>query len=115
MLPYPFPVTRPLVFMPAARVEVIEAQDWYNKQASGLGARFVEELDHQAGRISANPLQFSIMLAEVETGAITTFPVRTVFSHARRHDLCAGLFPRQPRAADLATSYQIVSPLRSSQ
>jgi hypothetical protein len=38
-------VTRPLVFMPAARLEAIEAQDWFEREAQGLGARFRTELD----------------------------------------------------------------------
>ena len=40
-------MTREIVFMPAARLEIIEAQDWYEKEKAGLGAEFREEIDHQ--------------------------------------------------------------------
>jgi hypothetical protein len=36
-------MTRKIVFMPAARLEVIEAQDWYEKEKAGLGAEFRAE------------------------------------------------------------------------
>jgi hypothetical protein len=67
-------VTQALIFMPAARVEVIEAREWYNKQVAGLGARFLDEVDHQAGRITANPFQFPIMLADVRRARLRRFP-----------------------------------------
>jgi hypothetical protein len=38
-------VTRPLIVMPAARLEIIEAQGWYEKEAIGLGALFRAEVD----------------------------------------------------------------------
>jgi hypothetical protein len=71
-------VTHPPVVMPAARVEVIADPNWYDKQVSGMGVRFLDELDHQAGRISASPLQFPVMLADRETGEMKTFPLRVV-------------------------------------
>jgi hypothetical protein len=65
--------------MLAARVEVIEARNRYDKQVPGLGARFLDELDHQAGRISANPLQFPAVLADVRRARLRRFPYGLFF------------------------------------
>jgi hypothetical protein len=45
-----------VVFTPAARKELIEAQDWYEQQATGLGRRFRDAVDFLVGRISASPV-----------------------------------------------------------
>jgi len=75
-------VTRPLVFTPAARLEVIEAQDWYEREAPGLGAQFRTELDRQVERILANPLQFPLMLAESVGPACRDFHMACISVHS---------------------------------
>jgi hypothetical protein len=45
-----------VVFLPAAQAEAREAQDRYESEAAGLGARFRAELDYAAQRLAANPL-----------------------------------------------------------
>ena len=72
-------MTRTLFFMPAARLEVIAAQDWYENEAQGLGARFLGEVDYQSGRIAANPLQFPVMLADVRRARLRRFPYGLFF------------------------------------
>ncbi len=44
--------------MPAAQAEIIGAQDWYERETKGLGARFRLEIESQVQRIATNPLQF---------------------------------------------------------
>jgi hypothetical protein len=39
-------LSRAVIFMPAVRLDMIDAQDWYERQAHGLGARFVGEVDY---------------------------------------------------------------------
>jgi len=34
-----------VIFTPAARAELIDAQDWYEAEASGLGRRFRHAID----------------------------------------------------------------------
>jgi len=65
--------------MPAARLEVIEAQDWYEKEKAGLGAEFRAEIDYQVERILANPLQFPRMLADVHRAKLRRFPYGLFF------------------------------------
>ena len=72
-------MTPALIFMPAARLELIAAQDWYEGQAPGLGVAFRAELDHQAGRIVANPRQFPIQTADVRRARLRRFPYGLFF------------------------------------
>ena len=51
----------PVLFTAAARAELIEAQDWYEAQASGLGHRFRAEIDSVVQRTADNPRQFPVV------------------------------------------------------
>jgi toxin ParE1/3/4 len=72
-------VTRSLIIMPAAQFEITEAQGWYEKEAIGLGALFRAEIDRQAQRILANPLQFPLMLADIRWARLRRFPYGLFF------------------------------------
>jgi toxin ParE1/3/4 len=72
-------VTRPVIFLPAARQEVIDAQDWYENEAKGLGAQFRAQVDYQAKRIAANPLHFPEMLQDVRRARLRRFPYGLFF------------------------------------
>jgi toxin ParE1/3/4 len=65
--------------MPAAKLEIIEAQDGYEKEAVGLGAFFRAEVDRQALRIAANPLQFPLILADIRRARLRRFPYGLFF------------------------------------
>ena len=45
-------------FTQIARAELIEAQDWYEAEAPGLGGRLREAIDALTERMSANPCNF---------------------------------------------------------
>ncbi|MSO76593.1 MAG: type II toxin-antitoxin system RelE/ParE family toxin [Alphaproteobacteria bacterium] len=65
--------------MPAARLELIAAQDWYEGSAPGLGARFRAEVDFQAQRIATNSLLFPEILAGVRRARLRRFPYGLFF------------------------------------
>jgi len=65
--------------MPAARLDMIDAQDWYERKAQGLGARFLAEVDFQVQRIAANPLHFPKMWADVRRARLRRFPYGLFF------------------------------------
>lgn len=48
----------PVIFPPRARAELINAQDWYENEAPGLGRHFRVAVDATVQRISATPRQF---------------------------------------------------------
>ena len=54
-----------VIFAQAARLELIEAQDWYESEAEGLGRRFRAAIDALTERMSANPLQFPVVYKNV--------------------------------------------------
>jgi len=73
---------RPFVFTQAARAELIEAQDWYEAEAPGLGRRFRGEIDHAIRRIAGNPLQFPVMFKTVRRARVRKFPYGLFFTVA---------------------------------
>ena len=72
-------MTRPVLFLPAAQAELIEAQDWYERQAPGLGRQFREEIDVQVARIAAHPLRFPEMASGVHRARLRRFPYGLFF------------------------------------
>jgi plasmid stabilization system protein ParE len=73
------PVTFRVVFTQAARAELIDAQDWYEGQVSGLGRRFRHPVDVLAERMSANPRQFPIVFKNVRRALFRCFPYALLF------------------------------------
>jgi plasmid stabilization system protein ParE len=51
----------PVLFTEAAGAELIDAQDWYEAQAPGLGRRFRAEIDSVVQRMADNPRQFPVV------------------------------------------------------
>jgi plasmid stabilization system protein ParE len=66
-------------FTPAARAEVIQAQDWYEHEAPGLGRRFRGAIEASTERMSANPLQFPAVLKNVRRALLRRFPYSLFF------------------------------------
>ena len=52
-------------FTPPARLDVIEAFDWYERRATGLGSAFQAEIDRHVQRISESALQFPVAVRDV--------------------------------------------------
>jgi plasmid stabilization system protein ParE len=68
-----------VIFAPAARAELIEAQDWYEGEAPGLGRRFRQAIDALAERMSANPRQFPVVFKSVRRALVRRFPYALFF------------------------------------
>jgi plasmid stabilization system protein ParE len=49
----------------AARAELIDAQDWYEAEAPGLGRRFRAEIESVVQRMANNPRQFPVVFKAV--------------------------------------------------
>jgi plasmid stabilization system protein ParE len=63
-----------VIFTPAARAELVEAQDWYENRRPGLGARFREEVEAVVLRLRENPHQFPIVFRDVHRARLRKFP-----------------------------------------
>lgn len=72
-------MARPLIFTPAARLEVIAAHGWYEGEATDLGERFLTELDHQLERIAYNPMQFAPIHHDIRRARLRRFPYALLF------------------------------------
>ena len=69
----------PVLFTVAARAELIEAQDWYEVQASGLGHPFRAEIDGVVQRMADNPRQFSVVFKTLRRARAKKFPYALYF------------------------------------
>ena len=69
-----------VVFTQAASAELIDAQDWYEGEASGLGRRFLLAVDAQLERMTASPRQFPIVFKNVRRARLRRFPYSLFFS-----------------------------------
>lgn len=63
-----------VILTQAARSEVIEAHDWYEAEAPGLGSRFRDALDTLIDRMSSSPRQFPIVFRNVRRAIVRRFP-----------------------------------------
>jgi len=66
-------------FTQTARSELIDAQDWYEGEARGLGRRFRQAMDDVAERMSANPLQFPVVYKNVRRAVLRRFPYSLLY------------------------------------
>lgn len=68
-----------VIFTPIAREELIEAQDWYENEAPGVGRRFRATVDAVIRRMSANPRQFPIVHKNIRRALLRHFPYALMF------------------------------------
>jgi plasmid stabilization system protein ParE len=68
-----------VVFTPAARAELADAQDWYEARLPGLGARFRGEVEATVIRLRENPHQFPIVFRDVHRARLRKFPYGLFF------------------------------------
>lgn len=62
------------IFTPAARAELIAAEDWYEARLPSLGLRFREEVQATILRLQENPHQFPAVLQDVHRARLHKFP-----------------------------------------
>jgi len=63
-----------ITFDPAARLDIIEAIDWYNDKQRGLGIRFYKQTKTALKNIQKNPLGYAIRYKTIHTAIINKFP-----------------------------------------
>jgi plasmid stabilization system protein ParE len=69
----------PVIFTQRARAELIEAQDWYEKELAGLGRGFRAAVDAVVQRMSATPRQFPVVHKNVRRALLRRFPYALMF------------------------------------
>ena len=68
-----------VVFTQAARLELVQAEDWYESEVAGLGRRFREAIDTVAKRISINARQFPVVFKSIRRALLRRFPYSLLF------------------------------------
>ncbi len=58
---------------------MIEAQEWYEHRAAGLGPRFRHSLDRVIKRLTQGPTQFPIVYKNVRRAVLRHFPYSLFF------------------------------------
>jgi plasmid stabilization system protein ParE len=69
----------PVIFTPRARAELIDAQDWYENEAPGLGRRFRAAVEAVVQRMSAAPRQFPVIYKNARRALLRRFPYALIF------------------------------------
>ncbi len=69
----------PVIFTTTARRELIDAQDWYENEAPGLGWRFRAAVDAVVQRMSVNPYIFPVIYKTVRRALLSRFPYTLMF------------------------------------
>jgi plasmid stabilization system protein ParE len=86
---------RPLAFRAAAQAEFEESAAWYEKQQSGLGTEFVEEVQRVLENIAAKPKKYAIAFDDIREAPVRRFPF-CVYYRVRRDRvvIIASFMPR---------------------
>ncbi|MCL5060935.1 MAG: type II toxin-antitoxin system RelE/ParE family toxin [Candidatus Thermoplasmatota archaeon] len=72
-------MTRRIVFRGQARAEFDAAADWYEKERSGLGGEFLNEIEQVLQRIAAQPGQFPKAHRDIRQAVARRFPYCVYF------------------------------------
>ncbi len=59
---------------PEAQAEIIEAYQWYEDKAEGLGAEFVRAVDACLAAIERNPTAYALVHKQVRRALLRRFP-----------------------------------------
>lgn len=61
-------------FLPLARLELMEARDWYAGRSTKLGTAFLNEVDRVVQLIAANPTGYPLIHADIRRARLKRFP-----------------------------------------
>ena len=66
-------------FLAIARQELDDAFDWYERQSSGLGYEFLDEIDRAVHRIKAYPDSCTELMSGVRRALVNRFPYGLIY------------------------------------
>lgn len=69
----------PVIFTLPARADLIDAQDWHENEAPGLGRRFRQAVEAVIERMSASSRQFPAIYRNVRRALLRRFPYALMF------------------------------------
>ena len=68
-----------VVFRPTAKSEAIDARDWYDEQAPGLGLEFTRALDATLSGIQRFPESFPFIEGSFRQAVLRRFPYSVIY------------------------------------
>jgi plasmid stabilization system protein ParE len=77
--------------------EFIEARDFYDSLAFGLGEKFVLDLEYAVNRLSENPLMFPIKFVNYRAALLRKFPYSIIFKAVSREEIIILAIAHQKR------------------
>ena len=60
--------------LPAAKEDIYQAAQWYNKQKTGLGKQFTHRVRQRVKELKKNPFICQVRYKEVHTAIVRQFP-----------------------------------------
>jgi toxin ParE1/3/4 len=83
-------MTPRFVFRRAARVDLLDARNWYDAQRSGLGAEFAHAIDAAIERIGEQPAAYAEVGYGTRRAVLLDFPYAIFFRvHTNRIEVIA--------------------------
>ena len=70
-------------FRPEVATELLEAVDWYQARAPGLGAEFLRSLDAALAAIQRNPLAYPVVFGNARRAVLRRFPYSVIYEPSR--------------------------------
>jgi len=68
-----------LKFTPEARLDLLDAQAWYDDRVPGLGTEFVRAVDFAASGITRFPAAFPVVRGKIRKAVLRRFPYLSPF------------------------------------
>ncbi len=63
-----------VIILPAAKIDINEAANWYSSKQKGLGKHFIAKVREKVDFIKTQPLAVATRYDEVKTTVLETFP-----------------------------------------
>jgi plasmid stabilization system protein ParE len=72
-------VTRRVAVRPQARIELIEAAEWYDERRSGVGARLVTAFEQTLERIARSPKGYQVAFGDLRRAPLRKLPYGVIY------------------------------------
>jgi mRNA-degrading endonuclease RelE of RelBE toxin-antitoxin system len=82
-------MTYKIEFLPRARKELLEAWDWYDDRWSGLGDRFMREVEKKVQQIEKTPERYAERKKGFRETKIRVFPYLIIYRIQKRKKIIA--------------------------
>jgi plasmid stabilization system protein ParE len=73
-------MSRALIVEPEAQADIKDSYGWYEERQSGLGQRFIDELDLAFLRLLDNPASYQEAIPDIRRAVTHTFPYLVFFT-----------------------------------